>query len=213
MRGDRGDLAGVVGLVAADRDQRVRALGERVGDEVLELAGLVAAVGEPGVAVLALGPDLRPRRGGRSAAAAGGPGWGRRSAGGAGSRRGPCGQYRGPRPEQPLAPGHRDRREHGERDAGRCWWSGRRCSCASTNVASGWLTSRQKMTTRLARAAPSPTAGSAAGTAAGSPAGRAARRSAGRSHRPAGPRPAARSAAESRNARPTTRSLSTGCRK
>ena len=86
VRRDRRHLPGVVGLVATDRDQRVRTLGERLGDEVLELAGLVAAVGEPGVAVLALGPDLGTARGGRSAAAAGGPGWVRRSAGGAGSR-------------------------------------------------------------------------------------------------------------------------------
>src|SRR3712207_7541536 len=49
----------VVGLHAADRHQRVRALRDRVGDEVLELARLVAAVREPGVAVLALGPQLR----------------------------------------------------------------------------------------------------------------------------------------------------------
>ena len=54
--GDRGDLAGVVALHAADRDERVAALRERVGDEVLELARLVAAVGDPGVAVLALRP-------------------------------------------------------------------------------------------------------------------------------------------------------------
>ena len=65
VRGHRGDLAGVVGLVATDRDQGVRALGQRLGDEVLQLAGLVAAVGEARVAVLALGPDLRRRRGGR----------------------------------------------------------------------------------------------------------------------------------------------------
>ena len=58
VRGDRGDLAGVVRLDAADRDERVAALGERVGGEVLELAHLVAAEREPGVAVLALGPDL-----------------------------------------------------------------------------------------------------------------------------------------------------------
>ena len=58
VRGHRGDLAGVVGLVAADRHQGVRALGQRLGDEVLQLAGLVAAVGEAGVAVLALGPHL-----------------------------------------------------------------------------------------------------------------------------------------------------------
>ena len=44
---DGRDLAGVVGLEAADGDQRVGALGERVRDEVLELAGLVAAEGEP----------------------------------------------------------------------------------------------------------------------------------------------------------------------
>ena len=55
-RGGR-DLARVVGLDAADRDERVAALGERVGDEVLELARLVAAVGEAAVAVVALGPD------------------------------------------------------------------------------------------------------------------------------------------------------------
>ena len=56
--GDGGDLARVVRLHAADRHERVAALGERVGGEVLELAHLVAAVREPGVAVLALGPDL-----------------------------------------------------------------------------------------------------------------------------------------------------------
>ena len=55
--GDGGDLAGVVGLHAADGDERVAALGERVGDEVLQLAGLVAAVRDTGVAVLALGPE------------------------------------------------------------------------------------------------------------------------------------------------------------
>ena len=56
--GDGGDLPGVVGLVAADRDQRVGAAGEHVGDDVLELADLVAAEGEAAVDVLALGPDL-----------------------------------------------------------------------------------------------------------------------------------------------------------
>ena len=56
---DRGDLAGVVRLVAADRDERVGPLGQRVRDDVLELAGLVAAERQAGVAVLALGPDLR----------------------------------------------------------------------------------------------------------------------------------------------------------
>ena len=59
-RRDGRDLARVVRLDAADRDERVAALRERVGGEVLELAHLVAAVGEPGVAVLALGPDLDP---------------------------------------------------------------------------------------------------------------------------------------------------------
>ena len=57
-RGGR-DLARVVGLHAADRDERVAALGARVGDEVLELARLVAAVGEPAVAVVALRPHVR----------------------------------------------------------------------------------------------------------------------------------------------------------
>jgi hypothetical protein len=46
----------VVGLHAADRDERVAALGARVGDEVLELARLVAAVGEAAIAVVALRP-------------------------------------------------------------------------------------------------------------------------------------------------------------
>ena len=52
-----GDLARVVGLHAADRHQRVAALRERVGDEVLQLAQLVAAVCEAAVAVVALGPE------------------------------------------------------------------------------------------------------------------------------------------------------------
>ena len=59
LRGDRGHLTGVVGLHAADRHERVGALGERVGDDVLELAGLVAAEGQAAVDVLTLGPDLR----------------------------------------------------------------------------------------------------------------------------------------------------------
>ena len=58
-RGGGRHLARVVGLHAADRDERVAALRERVGDEVLELAGLVAAVGQAAVAVVALGPELR----------------------------------------------------------------------------------------------------------------------------------------------------------
>ncbi len=52
-----GDLAGVVGLHSADRDQGVGALRQGVRDEVLELAGLVAAEGDAAVEVLALGPE------------------------------------------------------------------------------------------------------------------------------------------------------------
>src|SRR5207244_12209788 len=56
LRGDRSDLPRVVRLHTADRDERVAALRERVGDEVLQLARLVAAVREARVAALALGP-------------------------------------------------------------------------------------------------------------------------------------------------------------
>jgi glucose-6-phosphate 1-dehydrogenase len=49
----------VVRLHAADRDERVGALRDGVRDEVLELAGLVAAECEPGVAVVALRPERR----------------------------------------------------------------------------------------------------------------------------------------------------------
>ena len=45
VSGDRGDLTGVIGLVAADRHERVRARGEDVEDDVFEFAGLVAAEG------------------------------------------------------------------------------------------------------------------------------------------------------------------------
>jgi hypothetical protein len=58
MCGDGGDLARVVGLDASDRDQGVTALIERVGGEVFELAGLVAAKGQSGVDILTLGPDF-----------------------------------------------------------------------------------------------------------------------------------------------------------
>src|SRR5437773_1720570 len=44
-------------LHAADRDECVAALRERVGDEVLELPQLVAAEREAGVAVVTLGPE------------------------------------------------------------------------------------------------------------------------------------------------------------
>ena len=57
VRGDGGDLAGVVALVAADRDERVRSLGEGVGDDVFQLASLVATERQPRVDVLSLGPD------------------------------------------------------------------------------------------------------------------------------------------------------------
>ncbi len=58
-RRDRGHLARVVRLHAADRDERVAALRERVGGKVLELARLVAAECEPAGHVVALGPDRR----------------------------------------------------------------------------------------------------------------------------------------------------------
>ena len=57
-RGDGRDLARVVRLHAADRDERVAASRDRFRGEVLELSHLVAAVREPGVAVLALRPEL-----------------------------------------------------------------------------------------------------------------------------------------------------------
>ena len=59
---DGRDLPGVVGLDATDRDERVTALGQRVGDQILQLAGLVPAEGDAGVAVLPLGPDCAPPR-------------------------------------------------------------------------------------------------------------------------------------------------------
>jgi hypothetical protein len=58
-RGGRGHLPRVVRLHAPDRDERVAALGERVGHQVLELARLVAAIREAAVAVVALGPEAR----------------------------------------------------------------------------------------------------------------------------------------------------------
>src|SRR5207237_9741615 len=50
--------ARVVRLHAADRDQRVGVGGDRIGDDVFELAQLVAAEGEPRIAVLAFGVEL-----------------------------------------------------------------------------------------------------------------------------------------------------------
>src|SRR5207302_6947307 len=52
------DLTRVVRLHAAYRHERVAALRERFGGEVLELARLVAAVRESGVAVVPFRPDL-----------------------------------------------------------------------------------------------------------------------------------------------------------
>ena len=54
---DRGNLSSVIRLHAANRDQMCRALGEGVRDQVLQLAGLVAAECQARVAVLPLGPD------------------------------------------------------------------------------------------------------------------------------------------------------------
>jgi hypothetical protein len=51
-------LPRVIRLDATDRHERVAALRERVGRQVLELANLVPAVRKAGVAVLALGPDV-----------------------------------------------------------------------------------------------------------------------------------------------------------
>jgi hypothetical protein len=48
----------VVGLHAADRHQRVGVGRKRVRNDVFELAQLVAAKGQPRIAVLALGMDL-----------------------------------------------------------------------------------------------------------------------------------------------------------
>jgi hypothetical protein len=62
-----GRLAGVVRLQGADGDQRVRACLQRLADEELELAGLVAAAGKTGQ-VVALDPDLRAAEGVRQAA-------------------------------------------------------------------------------------------------------------------------------------------------
>lgn len=55
--GGGGDLTGVVGLDAADGEQGRGVLGEGVREKILEFAGFVAAVGEGGVEVLALGVD------------------------------------------------------------------------------------------------------------------------------------------------------------
>ena len=58
MRRDRGDLPRLVRLDTADGHQRVATLGKRLGNQVLELAGLVAAERQAAIAVLALGVEL-----------------------------------------------------------------------------------------------------------------------------------------------------------
>ena len=58
-RRDRRDLARVIRLHAADRDERVAALFERVGEQVLEFPRLVASVGEARADVVALRPHAR----------------------------------------------------------------------------------------------------------------------------------------------------------
>ena len=50
--------ARVVRLNAADRDQCVSVRRDRIWHDIFELAELVAAIGETGIAVLALGKDL-----------------------------------------------------------------------------------------------------------------------------------------------------------
>ena len=55
---DRRHLARVVRLHAADRDQRVGVRGDRIGNDIFELAQLVAAEREAGIAVLTLGVEL-----------------------------------------------------------------------------------------------------------------------------------------------------------
>jgi hypothetical protein len=60
MGGDGRDLPRVVRLDAADRNEPVASLRQRVGGEVLELPDLVAAEREACVAVLPLRPDLDP---------------------------------------------------------------------------------------------------------------------------------------------------------
>ena len=56
--GDRRDLPRVVRLDSADRDQRVGAGSDGVGNDVFELPQLVAAEREARIAVLPLGVDL-----------------------------------------------------------------------------------------------------------------------------------------------------------
>ena len=57
LGGGRRDHAGMVRLHPTDRDQRVGAGRDRIRDDIFELAQLVAAEGEAGIAVLALGVE------------------------------------------------------------------------------------------------------------------------------------------------------------
>ena len=57
-RGDCRHLAGVIGLDAADRDQRVAACSQRIDREILIVRTLLPPYAEARVAVLSLGPDL-----------------------------------------------------------------------------------------------------------------------------------------------------------
>ena len=58
FRRDGGNHAGVVRLHAPDRDQRIGIGGDRIGNDVFELAQLVAAKSQSRIAVLALGVEL-----------------------------------------------------------------------------------------------------------------------------------------------------------
>ena len=56
--GNRRYLACLIRLNSADRDQRIAASGQRIRNEVLQFARLIAAECEPAVAILALGEQL-----------------------------------------------------------------------------------------------------------------------------------------------------------
>jgi hypothetical protein len=55
MGRDCSDLPRLIRLDAADRDQRVAALRQRLGDQIFKLASLVAAECEAAVSVFSLG--------------------------------------------------------------------------------------------------------------------------------------------------------------
>ena len=58
LGGDRGNLTGVIRLHATDRHQGVGVRRDRIGNDVFQLANLVAAEREPGVAILAFRIDF-----------------------------------------------------------------------------------------------------------------------------------------------------------